>query len=34
MKYKCESCSSVSDKPGMCCGQKMKPIKGKKKKEK
>ena len=33
MEHKCEMCSSTSDKAGMCCGQKMKPVKAKKKKK-
>ena len=34
MEYKCEMCGGASVRPGMCCGQKVKPVKSKKKKKK
>src|SRR3989338_1264282 len=34
MEYKCESCGSISDNSGMCCGKPMKPVKARKKKKK
>lgn len=33
MEYKCESCGSISDNSGMCCGKPMKPVKARKKKK-